>query len=154
MEEGAFVDRDRAAAIWRGAIVHAAPHAPKPKEEIVWVPGPWRDPALLEWQRGGRFELKIFPIPKRGSRRVVLTYTQTVDQTAGVRRFTYPLAHDQSHTRPSEGLVCARNFESGLNATKPNKTHRIGRDSGNSLSSSGSQETANMISPRLASKTM
>ena len=60
--------------------------------------GPWRDPALLEWQRGGRFELKIFPIPKRGSRRVVLTYTQTVDQTAGVRRFTYPLAHDQSGT--------------------------------------------------------
>ena len=60
MVEGAFVDRDRAAAIWRGAIVHAAPHAPKPKEEIIWVPGPWRDPALLEWQRGGRFELRIF----------------------------------------------------------------------------------------------
>ena len=40
-------------------IQNAAPKAPKPKEEIIWVPGPWRDPALLEWQRGGRFELKI-----------------------------------------------------------------------------------------------
>ncbi len=82
--DGAFVDRDRGAAIWRGVIHNAAPKAPKPKEEIFWVPGPWRDPALLEWQRGGRFELKIFPIPKRGSRRVVLTYTQLVDQAAGL----------------------------------------------------------------------
>lgn len=94
--DGAFVDRDRGAAIWRGVIQNAAPKAPRPKEEIVWVPGPWRDPALLEWQRGGRFELKIFPIPKKGSRRVVLTYTQTVPQSGGVRRFTYPLAHDSS----------------------------------------------------------
>lgn len=96
--EGAFVDRDKGAAIWRGVIQNAAPKTPKPREEIIWVPGPWRDPALLEWQRGGRFELKIFPIPKRGSRRVVLTYTQTVDQAAGIRRFTYPLAHDPSGT--------------------------------------------------------
>ncbi|WP_437527667.1 VIT domain-containing protein [Sorangium sp. So ce726] len=96
--EGAFVDRDRGAAIWRGVIQNAAPKAPKPREEIIWVPGPWRDPALLEWQRGGRFELRIFPIPKRGSRRVVLTYTQPVEQAGGVRRFTYPLAHDQSGT--------------------------------------------------------
>lgn len=92
--EGAFVDRDKGAAIWRGVIQNAAPKAPRPREEIIWVPGPWRDPALLEWQRGGRFELRIFPIPKRGSRRVVLTYTQTLEQTAGVRRYTYPLAHD------------------------------------------------------------
>jgi ferric-dicitrate binding protein FerR (iron transport regulator)/Mg-chelatase subunit ChlD len=96
--EGAFVDRDKGAAIWRGVIQNAAPKAPKPREEIIWVPGPWRDPALLEWQRGGRFELRIFPIPKRGSRHVVLTYTQTVDQTAGIRRFIYPLAHDPSGT--------------------------------------------------------
>ncbi len=92
--EGAFVDRDRGAAIWRGVIQNAAPKAPKPREEIVWVAGPWRDPALLEWQRGGRFELRIFPIPKKGSRRVVITYTQTVSQSNGVRRFTYPLVHD------------------------------------------------------------
>lgn len=97
--EGAFVDRDRAAAIWRGAIVHAAPEVrPQIRDEIVWVPGPWRDPALLEWQRGGRFELKIFPIPKRGSRRVVLAYTEVVAPTAGVRRYTYPLAHDPGGT--------------------------------------------------------
>jgi Mg-chelatase subunit ChlD len=98
LEEGAFVDRERAAAIWRGTIQNAAPKAPKPREEIIWVPGPWKDPALLEWQRGGRFELRIFPIPKRGSRRVILAYTQAVPAAAGVRRYAYPLAYDPSGT--------------------------------------------------------
>ena len=98
MEEGAFVDRDKAAAIWRGAIVNAAPKQVRPREEIIWVPGPWKDPALLEWQRGGRFELRIFPIPANGARKVVLTYTQVIAPVSGVRRYVYPLAHDPSGT--------------------------------------------------------
>ena len=97
LEEGAFVDRERAAAIWRGAIVNAAPQMRQQiKDDIVWVPGPWRDPALLEWQRGGRFELRIFPIPRRGSRRVVLAYSQVVKQAASVRHYSYPLGFDPS----------------------------------------------------------
>jgi DNA-directed RNA polymerase specialized sigma24 family protein/tetratricopeptide (TPR) repeat protein len=95
LEDGAFVDRDRAASIWRGAIVNAG--AKKPVgEEIVWVPGPWRDPALLEWQRGGRFELHVFPIPKRGTRHVVLAYTEVIPPAGATRRYVYPLAHDPS----------------------------------------------------------
>jgi hypothetical protein len=99
LEEGAFVDRDRAAAIWRGAIVNAAPNMrPQIKDDIVWVPGPWRDPALLEWQRGGRFELKIFPIPKHGQRRIVLAYTEAVRPVGGVRHYSYPLPVDPGGT--------------------------------------------------------
>ncbi len=96
--EGEFVDKAKAAAIWRGAIQNAAPKAPKPREEIVWVPGPWHDPALLEWQRGGRFELRIFPIPKRGSRRVVIAYTEVVPPVSGTRRYVYPLPQGASST--------------------------------------------------------
>lgn len=96
LEEGAFVDRDRAAKIFRGAIATATPKQKVPREEIVWVPGPWKDPALLEWQRGGRFELRIFPIPKRATRRVILAYTEVVKPSGGLRRFTYPLAYDPS----------------------------------------------------------
>ncbi len=94
LEEAAFVERDKAAAIWRGVLQHAAPKAPKPVEEIVWVPGPWRDPALLEWQRGGRFELRIFPIAPKSRRRVIIAYTQAVPLSGGLRRYTYPLPYD------------------------------------------------------------
>ncbi len=94
--DGEFIDKAKASAIWRGAIQNAAPQAPKPREEIVWVPGPWHDPALLEWQRGGRFELRIFPIPKRGSRRVVIAYTEAVAPVSGVRRYVYPLPQGAS----------------------------------------------------------
>jgi hypothetical protein len=94
LEEGAFVDRERAAAIWRGAVVNAGGKKPPPSEDIVWVPGPWRDPALLEWQRGSRFELRIFPIPARGSRRIVLSYTEVLPPSEGERSYVYPLPRD------------------------------------------------------------
>ncbi|MEZ4340170.1 MAG: VIT domain-containing protein [Sandaracinaceae bacterium] len=101
MEQGSFVERDRAAAIWRGVIRNATPVRQRQNdEEFIWVPGPWTDPAILEWQRGGQFELRIFPIPAHGERRVILSYTQNV-QPQGVRRqYTYPLAHsadDSTH---------------------------------------------------------
>lgn len=109
LEEGAFVEKERAAAIWRGVIQNAAPKTPKPTDEIIWVPGPWRDPALLEWKRGGRFELRIFPIPARKSRRVVLAYTQTVQPVGGVRRYTYPLPYDvKGSTRVASFYLDAR----------------------------------------------
>jgi tetratricopeptide (TPR) repeat protein len=94
LEEGSFVESRRASAIWRGVIRHATPEQQrKPVEEYVWVPGPWRDPALLQWQKGGRIELRIFPIPARGSRRVVLAYTQTLAPYGKGRRYVYPLPH-------------------------------------------------------------
>lgn len=94
MEEGAFVERDRAAKIWRGVIRRATPRPQaRPQEEFIWVPGPWRDPALLEWQRGGQFELRIFPIPAHGERRIILAYEQTVHPYGGGRRYVLPLPH-------------------------------------------------------------
>lgn len=98
LEEGAFVDRERAAAIWRGAVVNAGGKKPPPVEEIIWVPGPWKDPALLEWQRGNRFELRIFPIPRRGSRRIILAYTQVLPPAEGGRQYIYPLPQDPRGT--------------------------------------------------------
>ncbi|MCC6525898.1 MAG: FecR domain-containing protein [Polyangiaceae bacterium] len=119
-EEGAFVDRDRAAAIWRGAIVNATSRRPPPREEIIWVPGPWRDPALLEWQRGGRFELRVYPIPAKGSRRVVLAYTQALAPSGGARRYVYPLPHDPSGTTRVDdfGLdVQVRGYDASIGVT-------------------------------------
>ncbi|HEX5058008.1 MAG TPA: FecR domain-containing protein, partial [Kofleriaceae bacterium] len=94
---GAFVDKERAAKIWRGVIDKATPKRierdPLIQQEIVWVPGPWKDPALLDWKRGGRFELKIFPIPAKGVRTIKLAYTQVVTPRGPQRQYVYPLPH-------------------------------------------------------------
>ncbi len=50
-----------------------------------------RDPALLEWERGNVFKLRIFPIPGRGERKVKLSYTQVLPVVGGKLRYRYPL---------------------------------------------------------------
>ncbi|NOY93560.1 MAG: VWA domain-containing protein [Deltaproteobacteria bacterium] len=91
-EDGAFVAKERARRIFQGVIRNATPRSQRRRqEEYIWVPGPWRDPALLEWQNGGRVELRIFPIPAHGSRRVRIAYEQEVEPHGSGRRYTYPL---------------------------------------------------------------
>lgn len=50
-----------------------------------------RDPALLEWERGNVFKLRIFPIPGRGERRVKLSYTQVLPVVGDSVRYRFPL---------------------------------------------------------------
>lgn len=93
-EQGAFLDKQRAQKIWNGVIEKAAPKKLEiAQNEIIWVDGSWRDPALLDWKRGGRFELKIFPIPAKGSRTIKISYTQVVTPRGPWRQYVYPLAH-------------------------------------------------------------
>jgi ferric-dicitrate binding protein FerR (iron transport regulator)/Mg-chelatase subunit ChlD/tetratricopeptide (TPR) repeat protein len=103
-EQGAFVDRERAKKIWQGVIAKAAPKRINQPLEIIWVPGPWRDPALLDWQRGGRFELRIFPIPKHGERTIKISYTQIVAPRGNARQYSYPLPHS------TDGSTAAAKF--------------------------------------------
>jgi ferric-dicitrate binding protein FerR (iron transport regulator)/tetratricopeptide (TPR) repeat protein len=105
---GAFLDKERAAKIWRGVIDKATPKIqrdPLVQQEIVWVPGPWRDPALLDWKRGGRFELRIYPIPAKGARTIKLSYTQVVTPRGPQRQYVYPLPHS------TDGSTVADRFE-------------------------------------------
>jgi len=103
--EGAFLDKERGAKIWKGVIDKAAPKKLEiASNEMIWVPGKWRDPALLDWKRGGRFELKIFPIPAKGSRTIKIAYTQVVTPRGPWRQYTYPLPHS------TDGSTVADNF--------------------------------------------
>ncbi|MCA9678214.1 MAG: FecR domain-containing protein, partial [Myxococcales bacterium] len=102
--EGAFVDRERASRIWNGVIDKATPKSRRRPQEIIWVPGPWRDPALLEWQNGGRFELRVFPIPAHGARTIKIAYQQVVAPHGAQRRYVYPLPHS------TDGSTAAEHF--------------------------------------------
>jgi len=103
--DGAFVAKTRAAKIWQGVIDKASPmQIARPSSEIIWVPGRWKDPALLDWKRGGRFELKIYPIPAKGARTIKLSYTQVVTARGPFRQYVYPLAHS------ADGSTVADNF--------------------------------------------
>ncbi len=98
-EEGAFVDRQRGQRIWQGVIENARREREGARQErietleMMFVPGPWRDPALLEWQQGGRFELRIFPIPANGVRKVRLAYEQELAPRGDGHRYLYPLPY-------------------------------------------------------------
>ena len=51
-----------------------------------------RDPALLEWLAGGDLSLRIFPIPAKSSRKVLLAYNQALNESGGRVRYIYPLS--------------------------------------------------------------
>ena len=122
--EGAFVDKVRAKKIWSGVIQHAAPQLEKPTTEIIWVPGRWRDPALLDWQRGGRFELRVFPIPSKGARTIKLAYTQVVTPRGSGREFTYPLAHSRDGSTVADNFT----FDVELRGAAPGSVRSAGYD--------------------------
>ncbi|MDC3956036.1 AgmX/PglI C-terminal domain-containing protein [Polyangium jinanense] len=75
--EGEMVERNRAARIFQGIV-----------DDTVRP----RDPALLEWTQNSSFSLKIFPMPARGSRKVILAYDEVLPVTKGALRYTYPLS--------------------------------------------------------------
>ncbi len=80
LEEGEIVERKRARQIFRKIV-----------EDTIRP----RDPALLEWVGGQTFQMKIFPIPPRSARRVILAYTQPLSASYGKYRYVYPMATDQ-----------------------------------------------------------
>ncbi len=75
--EGELVERKRAAGIFKGIV-----------DDTVRP----RDPALLEWVAGGHFSLKIFPIPAKKSRKVIVAYNQSLERVGHGYRYLYPMA--------------------------------------------------------------
>lgn len=75
--DGELVEKKRAAAIFKGIVDDSV----RP-----------RDPALLEWVSGSQFSLKIFPIPAKGRRKVILRYQQVLTADGPRQAYVYPLS--------------------------------------------------------------
>lgn len=50
-----------------------------------------RDPALLEWMQGNLFQIRIFPLPGRTDKRVLLSYTHALDELYGTGELRVPI---------------------------------------------------------------
>ncbi|MEE2755153.1 MAG: VIT domain-containing protein [Myxococcota bacterium] len=83
MMEGELVERARARQIY---------------EEIV---SKRKDPALLEWQGGNRFQTQIFPIPANGTKTVILAYEQIIPKRHGGLQYRYGLPNLEGQTQGS-----------------------------------------------------
>jgi hypothetical protein len=82
IEEGTCLERERARQVF---------------ESIVRK---MQDPALLEWQPGGFFKCRVFPIEPRATKRVIVAYTQTLPCFQGKMSYVYPLASEKTRTHP------------------------------------------------------
>jgi hypothetical protein len=71
--EGALVEREKAQRVY---------------EQIV---DGMRDPALLEWEGGRVFKLRVFPIEPESEKRVVIRYVAPLQRDARGWRYAYPL---------------------------------------------------------------
>lgn len=73
--DGEIVEKERARDIFRQIVDATIP----------------RDPALLEWEQGNIFKLRVFPIPGRGDRKIRLSYTQVLPVVGDKLRYRFPM---------------------------------------------------------------
>jgi len=71
MTEGELHDRERSKEVYEGIVRRS------------------EDPALLEWRGYGRFALRVFPIPARGSRTVVMAWDEVLPEEDGAWVYRY-----------------------------------------------------------------
>ena len=95
-----------------------------PQQEMIWVEGRWRDPALLDWKRGGRFELHVYPIPAKGARTIKIAYTQVVTPRGPWRQYVYPLPHSQDGSTVADQLT----VDVEVRGAAPGLTRAVGYD--------------------------
>jgi hypothetical protein len=101
--EGELVEKKRAATIFKSIV-----------EDTVRP----RDPALLEWVSGSKFSLKVFPIPARGSRKVVLRYQQVLTSDGPRQVYVYPLSFGAVRSTPIDELSIDLDLSDGGQAVQ------------------------------------
>jgi Ca-activated chloride channel family protein len=82
IEEGTCLERERAREVFESIVSRM------------------KDPALLEWQPGGLFKCRIFPVEPRATKRVIVAYTQALPFFRGKMTYVYPLANEKTRTHP------------------------------------------------------
>jgi len=77
-----------------------------------------KDPALLEFGKGGLLKMRIFPIEPYSTPKVKITYSQTLRDEDGVLEYQYALGHPQHYAAPITSLSfdVDINHQAGINS--------------------------------------
>lgn len=97
--EGEVVERARADRIFRGIV-----------DDTVRP----RDPALLDVVSGGTLSLRIFPIPAKGSRKVVFEYDEVIRRHGGALRHVHRLSFGADRPTPVDVVTVMVDGETRL----------------------------------------
>ena len=74
MVEGEIVEREKARAVYEKIV-----------DEML-------DPALLEWEQGNWFKLRVFPLPANGDKKVVIRYVTPLQRGASGWEYAYTMS--------------------------------------------------------------
>jgi hypothetical protein len=107
--EGEIVEREKAQRVYQSIV-----------DEM-------RDPALLEWEQGNTFKLRVFPIEARQEKRVVLRYLAPLERRQEKWRYVYATAPLEGQERidrfrlslDGQVVVDAAEFLPGLKVDVP-----------------------------------
>jgi HEAT repeat protein len=126
IQEGTCLERERAREVFESIVRRM------------------QDPALLEWQPGGFFKCRVFPIEPRATKRVIVAYTQALPCFRGKMTYVYPLASEKTRTHPPEELRIAlqARFSGALSAIE-SPSHRLDVQRKNANEASMSFRAAN-----------
>ncbi len=71
-----------------------------------------KDPALFQYAGNDTYRCRIYPIPAGGERRIVITYSELLNQDADVVDYMYPMSTEQFSTEPVGETVFNCSIES------------------------------------------
>jgi Ca-activated chloride channel family protein len=71
-----------------------------------------KDPALLEYIDRNTFHARIYPIPARGEKRVLMEYSEVLKMDSGICRYVYTLDTEKFSSKPLEEVVVTVDIKS------------------------------------------
>ncbi len=106
MVEGEIVEREKARAVYEKIV-----------DEML-------DPALLEWEQGNWFKLRVFPLEAKADKRIVIRYVTQMTKAAADRwEYDYSLAGqsigDFAMTVDGKPYLAQKNVEKGIDLVVP-----------------------------------
>ncbi len=107
--EGELLEKEKAARIY---------------EEIVRR---LKDPGLLEYMGGQLLKMRVYPVPRRGTQKVEVEYTQLLPRDGGLAEYVYPLRTGDRASRTLEDFTVAVRIRSDTPIRSVySPTHEVG----------------------------